>query len=53
MSSSVQAPTRERLLRAARAVIEEGGYSAATVAVVPMPRMRRSFIAAAKPERER
>jgi AcrR family transcriptional regulator len=34
MSSSVQAPTRERLLRAARAVIEEGGYSAATVAAI-------------------
>ncbi len=34
MSSSVQAPTRERLLRAARAVIEEGGYTAATVAAI-------------------
>jgi AcrR family transcriptional regulator len=34
MSSSVQAPTRERLLHAARAVIEEGGYSAATVAAI-------------------
>jgi AcrR family transcriptional regulator len=34
MSSSVQAPTRERLLRAARAVIEEGGYGAATVAAI-------------------
>jgi AcrR family transcriptional regulator len=34
MSSSVQAPTRERLLRAARAVIEQGGYSAATVAAI-------------------
>jgi AcrR family transcriptional regulator len=28
------APTRERLLRAARAVIEEGGYGAATVAAI-------------------
>jgi AcrR family transcriptional regulator len=34
MSSSVQTPTRERLLRAARAVIEEGGYGAATVAAI-------------------
>jgi AcrR family transcriptional regulator len=34
MSSSVQAPTRERLLRAARAVIEQGGYSSATVAAI-------------------
>jgi len=32
--SSVATPTRERLLRAARELIEEGGYSAASVAAI-------------------
>jgi AcrR family transcriptional regulator len=34
MSSGVQSPTRERLLRAARELIEEGGYGAATVVAI-------------------
>jgi AcrR family transcriptional regulator len=34
MSSPVLTPTRERLLRAARALIEEDGYSAATVIAI-------------------
>jgi AcrR family transcriptional regulator len=33
-ASGIQAPTRERLLRAARALVEEGGYGAASVAAV-------------------
>jgi AcrR family transcriptional regulator len=34
MSSPVLTPTRERLLRAARELIEEGGYGAATVVAI-------------------
>jgi AcrR family transcriptional regulator len=34
MTEDVLTPTRERLLRAARELIEEGGYSAATVAAI-------------------
>jgi len=34
MNSGVQSPTRERLLRAARELIEEGGYGAATVVAI-------------------
>ena len=34
MSSGLQSPTRERLLRAARELIEEGGYGAATVVAI-------------------
>jgi AcrR family transcriptional regulator len=34
MTSGVEMPTRERLLRAARELIEEGGYGAASVAAI-------------------
>jgi AcrR family transcriptional regulator len=34
MTSGTQLPTRERLLRAARELIEEGGYGAASVAAI-------------------
>jgi AcrR family transcriptional regulator len=34
MSSGIQSPTRERLLRAAQELIEEGGYGAATVVAI-------------------
>jgi AcrR family transcriptional regulator len=34
MSTDTQSPTRERLLRAAQELIEEGGYSAASVAAI-------------------
>ncbi|HEV3053048.1 MAG TPA: helix-turn-helix domain-containing protein, partial [Solirubrobacteraceae bacterium] len=34
MTFGTEIPTRERLLRAARAVIEEGGYGAASVAAI-------------------
>jgi AcrR family transcriptional regulator len=34
MTEEVLVPTRERLMRAARELIEEGGYSAATVAAI-------------------
>jgi AcrR family transcriptional regulator len=36
MSSPVLTPTRERLLRAARELIEEGGYGAATVVAIAL-----------------
>jgi AcrR family transcriptional regulator len=34
MSSRIEAPTRERLLAAARSLVEEGGYGAASVAAI-------------------